>query len=237
MALPATETVGTLDELPSALSRLGLAPPRPVLVLVGGASGLERVVADGLLVLFRDRLAPLLDQLGAVVVDGGTDAGVMALMGQARRAARARFPLLGVAARDTVRLPGDQAATGAELEPNHSHRLLVPGRNWGDEIPWMTAVVNHLGAAGARATLVAAGGRITLLDVEASLADGRPTLLLAGSGGTADAIARASSSQRHPLVKVLPQSGGWRGLAAALTRSLAGGASPGPAVGHDVSRA
>ncbi len=100
-----TETVASVDELPSALSRLGLGLTRPVLVSVGGASGLDAGVADRLLALFRDRLAPLLDQLGAAVVDGGTDAGVMALMGQARRAAGARFPLLGVAARGTVRLP------------------------------------------------------------------------------------------------------------------------------------
>ncbi len=81
--------------------------------------------------------------------------------------------------------------TGAALEPNHSHRLLVPGTSWGDEIPWMNAVATLLGADHGSATLVAAGGRITRLDVDASLEHGRPTLLLAGSGGTADAIASA----------------------------------------------
>lgn len=240
-----TETVALVDELPSALSRLGLGLTRPVLVSVGGASGLDAGVADRLLALFRDRLAPLLDQLGAAVVDGGTDAGVMALMGQARRAAGARFPLLGVAARGTVRLPCEPMGTGAALEPNHSHRLLVPGTSWGDEIPWMNAVATLLGADHASATLVAAGGRITRLDVDASLEHGRPTLLLAGSGGTADAIASAEASAEwpHRLIQLVPRDDDWGGLVAALTGLLVEGASVGcaaegevrPNEEHDVS--
>jgi hypothetical protein len=234
-----TETVATVDQLPLGLSRLGLGSTRPVLVSVGGASGLDARVADRLLALFRDRLAPLLDQLGAVVVDGGTDAGVMALMGQARRAARARFPLLGVAARGTVRLPGESMGTGAALEPNHSHQLLVPGASWGDEIPWMNAVAMLLGVGHGSATLVAAGGRITRLDVEASLEHGRPTLVLAGSGGTADAIAGAgahsgtSGEHSHRLIQVVPQADAWGGLVATLTRLLVEGASIGCAVANE----
>jgi len=234
--LPLTETVASVDELPSALSRLGLGVTRPVLVSVGGASGLDAVVADWLLALFRDRLAPLLDRLGAAVVDGGTDAGVMALMGQARRAAGARFPLLGVAARGTVHLPGEPMGTGVALEPNHSHRLLVPGARWGDEIPWMNAVATLLGTGHSSATLVAAGGRITGLDVDASLAHERPTLLLAGSGGTADAIANAGASAEwpHRLIQVVPRDDDWGGLVAALTGLLVEGASVGCAVESEV---
>lgn len=220
--LSVTETVAAVDELPSALARLGLARSRPVLVSVGGASGLDADVADALLILFRDRLAPLLDRIGAAVVDGGTDAGVMALMGRARREAGARFALLGVAARGTVRVAGEPegelAGARALLEANHSHRLLVPGDRWGDEIPWMNAIATRLGAGYGRATLVAAGGRVTELDVDASLACGRPTLLLAGSGGTADAIVQAG--RRHPLLRVVPRDDGWAGLVATLSGSL-----------------
>ena len=224
---PRTETAASVDELPEALSRLGLALTRPVLVLVGGASGLDTAVADRLLVLFRDRLVPLLDQLGAAVLDGGTDAGVMALMGQARRAAGARFPLVGVAARGTVRMPGEPMSAGAALEPNHSHWLLVPGGSWGDEIPWMNAAAVLLGAGHGSATLVAAGGRITKLDVDASLEQGRATLLLAGSGGTADAIGSRSSrtGRPHPLIHVVAPDDAWSGLVAALAGLLGGGAA------------
>ncbi len=94
-----------LDELPDALVALGLAPPRPVMVLVGGAGGLSLAgeAASALGELFH-ALAGVV-AAGATVVDGGTDAGVMALMGQARAEIGATFPLLGVAAEGTVDLP------------------------------------------------------------------------------------------------------------------------------------
>ena len=231
-ALPKTESVAAVDDLPAALARLGLGSARPVLVSVGGAGGLDAVIAEHLLVLFRDRLAPLLNQLGAAVVDGGTDAGVMSLMGEARRAAGAEYPLLGVAARGTVRLPGEPTDRGAALEPNHSHRLLVPGHTWGDEIPWMNAVAALLSADCGSATLVSSGGRITACDVDASLAHGRSTLLLANSGGTADAIARAGV--RHPLVQVVSSDNGWCGLDSALQRLLGAGTALGRALRPDL---
>lgn len=186
-----TVVVRRAVDLPAALESLGLLPPRPVLVSVGGASGLEPAVGDRLLALFRDRLAPLLDRLGAAVVDGGTDAGIMALMGRARREAGAGFPLIGVAALGTIRLPGEAVATGVALDPGHSHFALVPGQSWGDEVPWIGAVAAALAHGAGTLTLVSGGGRITRLDVAASLASRRPTLLLRGSGGIADELAAA----------------------------------------------
>jgi hypothetical protein len=78
---------------------------------------------------------------------------------------------------------------GTPLEPNHSHFLLVPGEDWGAESPWIAAAAPALAGACGRATLVAGGGRVTGLDVEAGLAAGTATLVLAGSGGTADSLA------------------------------------------------
>src|SRR5215211_3483825 len=86
------------SELPVALDLLGLSRPRPVLVLVGGASALTEADMACLRPLFRDVLAPLAEAVGAAVVDGGTDAGVMRLMGQARFKTDATFPLIGVSA-------------------------------------------------------------------------------------------------------------------------------------------
>jgi hypothetical protein len=94
-----------LDGLPDALVALSLAPPRSVMVLVGGAGGLslEGEAASPLRELFH-ALAEVAGAAGATVVDGGTDAGVMALMGQAHAEIGATFPLLGVAAEGTVDL-------------------------------------------------------------------------------------------------------------------------------------
>ncbi len=201
-------------DLVEALAGLGLTGPRPVLVLVGGAANLPPSVAEALLVLF-EVLSPELDVLGVTLIDGGTAFGVMALMGQARRDSAARFPLVGVAARGTIALaslpsralvrvlpgalsgepPGaSRNATavsdaGAPLDPNHSHFLLVPGECWGDESAWMSAAAACLAAARPSLTLVAAGGRITRLDVATGLKAGRRLVVLAGTGGTADLLA------------------------------------------------
>lgn len=178
--------------LPDVLARLGLPAPRPTLVLIGGADGLDPAVAPLLAVLFRHTVAPLCARLGALLIDGGTDAGVMALMGRARAASGAAFPLLGVAAAGTVRLPGaaaDAASGRAALEPHHSHFLLVPGTEWGDESPWIDATAQAACGDAGTLALVAGGGRITALDAALGIAAGRPTLALAGSGGTADRLA------------------------------------------------
>lgn len=159
------------------------------MVLVGGADGLEAAPATAIAALFREALVPWCERLGVLVIDGGTDAGVMALMGRARALAGARFPLLGVAARGTVRWPDEAGRPErAALEPNHSHFLLVPGDRWGDEVPWISAAATCLSAGQAALTLVAGGGKVTERDVAASLAVGRPAVLLVGSGGAADRI-------------------------------------------------
>ncbi|MBD2244708.1 hypothetical protein H6G26_14110 [Nostoc sp. FACHB-888] len=46
--------------------------------------------------LFTEVLAPIAESLGAYVVDGATDAGVMQLIGEARTYINARFALIGV---------------------------------------------------------------------------------------------------------------------------------------------
>jgi len=168
-------------ELERVPARLGLDADRPCLVLVGGADGLGPGDLDALARLFTDVLAPLAATLGAVVVDGGTDTGVMRLMGRALAAAGRPFPLVGVV----------PVALATGLEPNHSHFVLVPGTVWGDETPWLAAVATTLAGAQESATLLLNGGEISWADVEASVAAGRPVVAVAGSGRTADALAAA----------------------------------------------
>jgi hypothetical protein len=153
-----------------------------------------------------DRLAPLAEvaeQLtralagwDGAIVDGGTDAGVMRVMGHARRSTGAGLPLVGVAAAGTVILPGQPAPPdGASLEQHHSHVILVPGSSWGDESPWLSRVASALAGGGPSVTLVVNGGQLTYDDVEHSLQAGRPVIVLAGTGRTADAIAAAADGE------------------------------------------
>lgn len=191
LAVPPYARVGQPADLPACLRGLEIGLQRPVLVSVGGAGGMT----PGRLTDIAELLAgivPALDQWGAAVVDGGTDAGVMKVMGQARDAAGARFPLVGVAAEGTVALPGAaRAPDAALLEPHHTHVVLVPGDAWGDESPWLSRVAGAIADGQPSVTLVVNGGEIAYDDVGHSLRDGRPVIVLEGTGRTADAIAAA----------------------------------------------
>jgi hypothetical protein len=181
------------EELASKLSELDLRAPRPVLVLVGGADGLTDAQLARLRPLFEEGLAPLADALGACVIDGGTDTGVMALIGQARAKLGASFPLIGVTASGTVK-PDDSAAgraAAATLEPNHTHVVLVPGARWGDESQWLADVATRIAGDAPSVTMVVNGGAVTVDDAELSVAAGRPVLVIAGSGRAADELAAA----------------------------------------------
>ncbi|MGY1670311.1 hypothetical protein [Geodermatophilus sp. SYSU D00710] len=178
---------------------MGITRGRPVLVLVGGAAGMDETGLRLVEEVFRSAVIPVLVSCRGAVVDGGTDAGIMRAIGRARSAGGGGFPLVGVAAEGTVAVGnGDQPAGGdtAELEPHHTHVILVPGSSWGDESPWLAAVASAVAGEEASATLVVNGGEITYTDVEQSLAAGRPVLVLAGTGRAADAIAAAAEEDK-----------------------------------------
>jgi SLOG in TRPM, prokaryote len=179
-------------DLPTILHTWGIGGPRPVLVCIGGASRMSKEIATTLGVAFQDLVAPALDRWSATVVDGGTDAGLMRMVGRARAGAGCSFPLVGVAAIGTVELPDTpRPEDGAPLEPNHTHVVLVPGDSWGDETPWLSAVAGAIARDQRSVTLMVNGGAIALNDAEESLAAGRPLIVLAGSGRSADEIVKA----------------------------------------------
>jgi hypothetical protein len=222
--------VSDRDDLPRLLEEAGLSSG-PVLVLVGGAGGLGADDEAGMTVLIRDYLVPVVVRAGASVVDGGTNAGIMRAIGSARSDAGAQFQLVGVAATGTVPFPGDAPEDDAEAEvdSNHTHIVLVPGTDWGDESPWLSEVASALSAGYSSATLLVNGGEIAYADVQLSLTAGRPLIVLAGSGRTADAIASAAGNpsaderaQRilaSPLVRVV-SLGTPDSLAAVLAAAL-----------------
>ena len=184
-------------ELPAAVGEMGLHAPRPILVLVGGADGLHQPDLHRLRPLFAGTLAPLAQDLGVSIVDGGTDAGVMRLMGQARAESKGDFPLIGVAAVGTITLPGaSPTPSGAtSLEPNHSHFLLVPGSRWGDESPWLTRTAGVLADSAPSVTVLVDGGETAWQDVTESVRARRPVVAVAGSGRVADILAAALAGE------------------------------------------
>jgi TRPM family ion channel len=181
-------------ELEEARDALGLVPPRSTLVLVGGADGLGEVERDRLRPVFEHSLAPLAESLGAVVVDGGTDAGVMALIGEAREAGEARFPLVGVLVAELAGLRDrDGRITAERLEPRHTHFVLVPGSEWGDEAECLARFATVVAGSKPSVTVLVDGGEFAWEDVRASVSASRPVTVLTDSGRTADELAQAAA--------------------------------------------
>ena len=193
---PTIIRVTSTSDLAEALRSHDVLVERPVLACVGGAGGLSEQDRAALTELLRVHLIPAVDGLGATVVDGGTDAGIMSAIGRVRATSGSSFQLIGVAAAGTVNVPdsADQSsADAADIEPNHTHIVLVPGDAWGDETPWLSAVARSIAGEKPSATLFVNGGSISMDDALASLEAHRPVIVLGGSGRAADEIAGARS--------------------------------------------
>jgi SLOG in TRPM, prokaryote len=215
--------VSETSELNSALAAMELHPPRPTLVVVGGAGGFGEADMDRTRALFESGIVPVMMKCGAVGVDGGTLAGVMRLFGEARAAVG--IPLVGVVAAGTVQLPGapEPQQDAAELEPHHTHFVIVPGDQWGAESPWIAQTATILADSAPSITVLINGGEIAYADVERSVGAGRSVVAVAGSGRTADefAAALAGESADERAAALIP-SGLIRSVPADQPAALAG---------------
>jgi SLOG in TRPM, prokaryote len=224
-------------DVDAAVRELGLHRGRRVLVVVGGASGLDERSKERLRTLFSRILVPVAMSWNATVVDGGVDSGVMQLLGQALMTDGASFPLVGVAVEKNVIVPGDASEPGARraLERHHTHFVLVPGSSWGDESPWLARVATEIAAGAPSVTVLVNGGEIAFQDVANSVAAGRPVLVIKGTGRTADQIAAALDGDRtdtqaahlagSPLVTAVSWPAG-DAVRATLEKLAAGNAPP-----------
>lgn len=194
---PRAGAVSHEGDLPALLREWDLVRRSPVVVLVGGADGLEPEWSARCDLLLREGVVPVLDDLDAVLVDGGTDSGIIALAGHARHATSGRWALVGVVAAGTVRPAGSLAAPESALleseliESHHSHVIAVPGSSWGDEAPWLGQVAAAIAGGAPTVTVLANGGDVAYEDVRLSLRASRGVLVLSGTGRAADEISRA----------------------------------------------
>ena len=81
------------------LDALEIASPRAVILLFGGAAGLDESRKGHLATLFADGVTPVAAELGALIIDGGTQSEVMAMMGEAVARHPGTCQLLGIAAK------------------------------------------------------------------------------------------------------------------------------------------
>ena len=170
-------------EIQEALTELEIPHPKNTIVLVGGAGGI------GFIDKFPMRkavgiVAQLAQETGSVVVDGGTQAGIMTEIGRQRRKNKFTFPLIGVVF-ETLLM---QEKPASILDENHTHFFLIPGSNWGDESSWISKIATVIAGGHQSITVLVNGGNISRSDVEYSLLENRPTFVMRGTGRLADEI-------------------------------------------------
>lgn len=170
-------------QIQQALIDLQIPQPKSVIVLVGGAGRI------GWLDQFPMRkavrvIAKLAEETGSVVVDGGTQAGIMKEIGRQRQQKEFSFPLIGVVFDSLIR----QRKPESILDPNHTHFFLIPGEAWGDESAWISKIATAIAGNRKSMTILVNGGQISKTDVEYSLLENRPTFVMRGTGRMADEI-------------------------------------------------
>jgi hypothetical protein len=170
-------------EIQEALDKLEIPHTKTVIVLVGGAGGI------GFMEKFPMRkaigiVARLAEETGSVVVDGGTQAGIMEEIGRQRKRNKFSFPLIGVVF-DNLLMKEEPASI---LDPNHTHFFLIPGDDWGDESAWLSKIATVIAGNQKSVTILVNGGKISRSDVEYSLMEKRPTVVMRGTGRLADEI-------------------------------------------------
>lgn len=181
-------TNGQIDPAEIAAA-LKLPPCTRLLLISGGAGNMSGELFTRLRALFAE-VGRVIAHYQGTVIDGGTQSGVMQLMGEALAHAGSQVAHIGV-------LPAHadigQAGLHAEdiMEPHHPYFVLVEGYLWGDEVETMYALAGYLSANVPSVTLLVNGGAIALHEIEWNVRQNREVIVIAGSGRLADEIANA----------------------------------------------
>ncbi len=175
------------------LHALGLGQPKALILVVGGADDLDAAVQPRLVQLCSRGIARAAANIGALLMDGGTRAGVMALVGQGVADRGHKTALVGVAPTGKVTYPDGPAdgspADGVALDPNHSHFVLVDSHEWGGETETMYALAEALATTIPIVTVLINGGPLARDEVLRSVRQRWPIIVVQGSGRLADDIA------------------------------------------------
>ena len=170
-------------EIQEALTELQIPHPKPVIVLVGGAGGIgwwdKFPMRKAIKIIAR-----LAEETQSVVVDGGTQAGIMTEVGKQRKQNKFSFPLIGVVFDSLLMQKEPQSI----LDPNHTHFFLIPGDRWGDESSWISKIATQIAGDKKSITILVNGGQISRTDVSYSVLEDRPTFVMRGTGRMADEI-------------------------------------------------
>ncbi len=178
------------------VTTLGLAKPRPVIFISGGAGNMTDHDVALTSVVVNDAIASFAQSRNITVIDGGTDAGVMRMIGEVRRNRGFTFPLIGIAPHRIVTYPSkNRTRYEAELQDGHSHFVLIDSASWGKESQTIVDLTRTIAAdTYPMLGILINGGKIAEQDIFLATSKGEhsiPILVLEGSGRKADEVSDA----------------------------------------------
>ena len=148
--------------------------------------------------VFAQGIAPVVLANAGRVMDGGTQAGVSQMAGEAFAFGSAGA-LIGVCPAALIAWPGRPPAPHRyALEPHHTHFVLTPGQRWGDETPYLFALADALTTQAPSLALLVNGGAIAHQEVLENIKQGREIIVVRGSGRLADQIADLCLGRQAP---------------------------------------
>jgi hypothetical protein len=170
-------------DIEEALTELQIPHPKTVIVLVGGAGGIGFWDKFSMRKAIRI-ITELAEKTRSVVVDGGTQAGIMKEIGKQHKQNKFSFPLVGVVF-DSLLMKEEPDSI---LDPNHTHFFLIPGEDWGDESAWISKIATAIASDQKSVTILVNGGNISRTDVQYSLLENRTAVVMRGTGRMANEI-------------------------------------------------
>jgi hypothetical protein len=190
----------------SEASLLALLKPKAyasVLLVFGGADDLDKTKFLDIKLLLRRGLLAAATKHQSIILDGGTQSGIMQLMGEAVAEENDKIQLVGIAPEAKVSFPGKTGTDLAPMDPNHTDFFLVEGADWGDE----TATIFKLAGALCKTdkdtnlptmAVLAGGGKIAGQEILTAVRKGISVLVIRNSGGFADELAAAWDKRIEP---------------------------------------
>jgi hypothetical protein len=205
-------TAPTTIPADEVLNALNIQKPKALLMVIGGASNLDDSLHARLTLLCSLGIARVAAEADALIIDGGTHAGIIAMMGQGVADRGRKSILLGVSPDGLITYP-DKSTDGPQsqheaLDPNHSHFTLVAGSYWGVETGMMYKLADELsrdeqGNKIPVVTILVNGGEIVKHEAWHSVQRGWPIIVIEGSDRTADEVAKLwrkkNEGQKRPF--------------------------------------
>jgi hypothetical protein len=176
--------------------------PTSIILVFGGASNNIHTsdTSNTIINQIIDDILQYASKSNAIIIDGGTKAGIMEMIGQRVSCFKqSKKPIiLGIAplglisfSKETKQNKNLEDRHGkALLEPNHSHFVLVEGNRWGDETSKLFEIaitLTHVDTS--IVALLVGGGEISKQEIFFCIEQNLPIIIIEKTGYLADEIA------------------------------------------------